>query len=350
MKKIDSILLPPNATIKDAMQIIDNGAMRIALVANPERRLIGTVTDGDIRRAILKGLTLEESVMKILFRKPTVCRPEDSREKILQLSVQKSIYQIPVVDSKGRIVGIHIVDELLKKKSYSNKVVLMAGGLGTRLRPLTNAIPKPLLKVGDKPILQTIIENFAAQGFGEFILSVNYKAEMFEEYFGNGENFGVRIRYVHEEQRLGTAGALSLMRGMLDAPFFVMNGDVLTNIDFTRMLDFHHSRSSAATMAVREYDYQIPFGVVRTDTDRILSIEEKPIYSYFVNAGIYLLNPETIDLIPHDSYFDMPDLFSRMIAKKESVHAYKVEDYWLDIGRIEQFQQAQKEYGEVFET
>ena len=272
MKEIQKIKLSPTSTIKDGLGVIDAGAMKIALVLDDEDRLLATISDGDIRRGLLIGLSLDDSIETVIFKNPTVCSVNDSREEILKVAIAKKLYCIPIVDEGGVVVGIEEVDELLKPVSVSNRVVLMAGGLGSRLRPLTDEVPKPLLQVGDKPILETIINGFAKYGFGNIILSVGYKAEMIEAHFGDGSKFGVTIEYVHEDKRMGTAGALSLMKDQLTEPFFVMNGDLLTNINFEHMLEYHLSNESIATMGVREYDFQVPYGVVNVDGHDILSI------------------------------------------------------------------------------
>jgi NDP-sugar pyrophosphorylase family protein len=279
---------------------------------------------------------------------PTTCGINDSREKILQLAAAKKVYQIPVVDSDGCIAGIAEIDELLQPTGRSNKVVLMAGGLGTRLRPLTDSIPKPMLHVGKKPILETIIENFYKYGYRDFILSVSYRSHSIEDHFGDGEAFGVKISYVHETKRMGTAGALSLLREQLSEPFFVMNADLLTNINFENLHDYHDSHNAMATMAIREYDIQVPYGVVNISNNQITSIEEKPIKKFYVSGGIYMLNPESLHLIPNDQYYDMPSLFERIIARGMTALSFPIREYWLDIGRMSDYDKANNDYAEVF--
>ena len=225
----------------------------------------------------------------------------------------------------------------------------MAGGLGTRLSPLTDSIPKPMLHVGKKPILETIIENFAKYGYRDVVLSVSYKSHVIEEHFGDGEAFGVKISYVHETKRMGTAGALSLMRDQLSEPFFVMNADLLTNVNFEHLHDYHESNNAMATMAVREYDFQVPYGVVNISDSQITSIEEKPTHKFYVSGGIYMLNPASLDLIPNDQFFDMPSLFESMIARGANALSFPIREYWLDIGRMSDYEKANSEYGEVFQ-
>lgn len=348
MNNFKKVLLPPTATIRKALEIIDSGSMKIALVIDENQKLLGTLTDGDVRRAILTGKGLEQSIESIYYRTPTTCGINDSKEKILQLAVALKLYQIPVVDAEGHIVGIAEVDELLKRTHHKNKVVLMAGGLGTRLSPLTDTTPKPMLHVGNKPILETIIENFSKYGYTEIILSVNYKSHIIQDYFGDGDRFGVKITYIHEAKRMGTAGALSLMRKSLTEPFFVMNADLLTNVNFEHMHDYHLFHDAVATMAVREYDFQVPYGVVNVQAGRIVSIEEKPTHKFFVSAGIYMLSPQILASIPDDQFFDMPSLFEKLIADKNNAVSFPIREYWLDIGRMSDFEKANHEYGEIF--
>ncbi|MDH4262379.1 MAG: nucleotidyltransferase family protein [Spirochaetia bacterium] len=349
MKSFNKILLPPNATIRKALEIIDTGAMKITLIVDENQKLLGTLTDGDIRRGLLKGMKLDDTIDGIYNITPVTCGINDSKEKILQVAVVQKLYQIPIIDNEGHIVGISEVDQLLRHQSRSNKVVLMAGGLGTRLSPLTDTVPKPMLHVGKKPILETIIESFIKYGYTDIILSVNYKSHLIEEHFGDGTSFGAKIQYVHESKRMGTAGALGLMRENLTEPFFVMNGDLLTNINFEHMHDYHLSHESVATMAVREYDFQVPYGVVNVKDAKITSIEEKPVHKFFVSAGIYMLSPESLKNLPHDEFFDMPTLFERLIAKRENTFSFPIREYWLDIGRMSDYEKANNEYREVFE-
>lgn len=349
MNNFQKTLLTPSATIRQALGIIDTGAMKIALVVDQNQKLLGTLTDGDVRRAILNERGLDDPIEEIYFRSPTTCGINDSKEKILQLAVANKLYQIPVIDNDGRVVAIAEVDELLRPVHRNNKVVLMAGGLGTRLSPLTDTTPKPMLHVGNKPILETIIENFSKYGYTEIILSVNYKSHIIEEYFGDGTKFGVKISYVHEAKRMGTAGALSLMRKSLTEPFFVMNGDLLTNINFEHMHDYHVSHDAVATMAVREYDFQVPYGVVNVQDGRIVSIEEKPTHKFFVSAGIYMLSPQILTSIPEDEFFDMPTLFEKLISNRHNTVSFPIREYWLDIGRMSDYERANSEYSGVFD-
>ena len=348
MQNIETIKLTKKSTIKEALQIIDKGAVKFAVVVDNNSKLLGTITDGDIRRAILNGKALDDNIEDIYYKNPTVVTNKHSKEEIINICTTKKIYQIPVVDEGGYIIDIAILDELLKPKVYSNRVVLMVGGLGTRLRPLTQDTPKPMLPVGGKPILQTIVEKFVSYGFTNITMCVGYRSNIIQDYFGDGSKFGANIEYILENKRMGTAGALSLLQKKPDEPFFVMNGDLLTNVNFEHLLEFHTENRAVGTMCVREYDFQVPFGVVKLNDGRITSIEEKPVHKFFVSAGIYMLNPETIDLIPKNQYYDMPSLFEKLISMQNNVISFPLREYWLDIGRIEEYERANREYGEVF--
>jgi len=348
MKKLEQIKIQPTNTIKEAMAAINAGSIRIAVVVDADEKFTGTVSDGDIRRGLLAGLTLDSPVETIINRNPVTARVSDDRDSILQLAVVNKISQIPLVDENGRLLGIEVVDDLLLPVTRDNPVVLMAGGLGTRLGELTKDLPKPMLAVGGKPILETIIRQFARYGFKNIIISVNYLSHIIENYFGNGSRFGVNISYIHETKRLGTAGALDLARERLTSPFFVMNGDILTTINLAHLHDFHMEQKSMATMCVREYDFQVPYGTVNMKDGRITSIDEKPIHKFFVSAGIYMLSPEALNNVPPDTFFDMPTLFEKLIQKEQNVLSFPLREYWLDIGHLNDYNKAQGEYREIF--
>lgn len=347
MIDIQDITTTVDITLKAVMQIFNTSSKQIVLVVDEKGLLIGTVNDGDIRRALLKGIGLDDSIKDVYYKKPTVANVNDSKEKIIRLALSKKIHQIPLVDNNGKLVGLDNLDELVNDKRKTNKVILMVGGLGSRLKPLTNDIPKPMLYVGDKPILQTIIENFLSYGFDDFVLCVNYKSEVIRDYFGDGSAFGAKIEYVLEQDRMGTAGALSLLDEKLTEPFFVMNGDLLTNVNFEHLLDFHQRSQATGTMCVREYDFQVPYGVVSVENGKITSVEEKPTHKFFVSAGIYMLEPKCINLIPKGQFYDMPMLFGKLIEERSAV-SFPLHEYWLDIGRVDEFEKANQEYHGVF--
>ena len=315
MQNIEDIAISKNTLLKDVLKIIDQSSKQICLVLDENKKLLGTISDGDIRRALLRNISLDDTVENVYFKNPTVASINDSREVILNICKIKKIHQIPIVDNDYVIIGLERLGELIGAPIKKNKVVLMVGGLGARLRPLTDSTPKPLLHVGGKPILQTIVERLVNCGFVEIIMCIGYKSNMIQDFFEDGGKFGANIKYIHEEKRLGTAGALSLLtdKKKPKEPFFVMNGDLLTNVNFEHLLDFHLSNHSKATMCVREYDFQVPYGVVSIKDGRIKTIDEKPTHKFFVSAGMYVLNPPCIDIIPKNQYYDMPSLFEKMI-------------------------------------
>mgnify|MGYP001317789349 FL=1 len=340
MKEVEKLFIPLNASILQAMEVIDRGAVQIALVVDEEKKLLGTVTDGDVRRAILRGVELSAPVTTVMNRQPKTAKPDMDREVLLTLMRYLNLRQFPVVDENNRVIGLILLDELIQQQSCDNWVVLMAGGLGTRLGELTRDCPKPLLKVGSKPILEVILDNFITSGFRRFYISVNYKAEMIRDYFGDGTRWGVEIRYLHENKRLGTAGALSLIPLLPDEPLIVMNGDLLTKVNFRQLIDFHTETGASATMCVREYELQVPYGVVKVDHHRLIGIEEKPVHKFFINGGIYILNPEILELIPKDTYYDMPELFGELMRRNLAASVFPIHEYWIDIGRRDDFEKA----------
>ena len=348
MKSIENIKLNLSSTVKEALQIIGDGAMQIAIIVNEKGNLYGTISDGDIRRGLLNGLDLNSSIKSIIFKTPTIAKISDTKEVILKLALSKKLHQIPIVDAGGKVLGIQVIEELIKPKEKKNKVVLMVGGLGTRLRPHTESIPKPMLKVGNKPILQTILEKFVEYGYTNIIMCTNYKSHIIKDFFADGKEFGVNIEYIQEEKRMGTAGALSLLKDKPCNPFFVMNGDLLTTLNFEHLHKFHTSNKSLGTMCVQEYKFQIPYGVVNIENSKILSIKEKPTHKFFVNTGIYMLSPEVLDYVPQNQFFDMTSLFEKIISANKNVIPFPIQEYWLDIGQTKQFKKANEEYNKVF--
>lgn len=348
MNRWKETLISPDTTILRAIEVIDASSLQIALVVDEAGKLLGTVTDGDVRRSILKGLQLSNPVTLIMCAEPTAASSHESRDSIVAIMKVKQIRQIPVVDAKGCVIGLDVWDDLASQKKRQNVVVLMAGGLGSRLGDLTTNCPKPLLPVGNKPVLETILNNCIEYGFSDFYISVNYMGDMLKEYFGDGSRWGVDIKYIEEDKRLGTAGALGLISDKPSLPVLVMNSDVLTKINLQRLMAFHEEHDHAATMCVREYDVQVPYGVVKIDKHKLLGIEEKPVHRFFVSAGINVLNPETIELVPKNEYFDMPSLFEALIEKQMTTSVFPIREYWLDIGRLSDYERANGEYVEVF--
>ncbi len=348
MKDWKQILVAPSDSIFRTLEVIDRSALQIALVVDEKGYLLGTVTDGDVRRGILKGLGLDSAVAQIMSKNFSSCSVDDAREKVLAIMSNTRLHQLPVIDHNGCLIGIHTIDSLMVSTTRNNIVFLMAGGLGSRLKSLTENCPKPLLKVGGKPILESIIESFIEQGFKNFYISINYKGEMIEQYFGNGSDLGVQINYIREDKRLGTAGSLKLLPETNTQPIIVMNGDILTKVDFRNLLDFHISQEADATLCIREYQLEVPYGVVSIERNRFKGIEEKPKERFHINAGLYVLNPELINYIPENTYFDMPELFKILAKENRETAVYPIREYWMDIGHMDDYERANGEYREVF--
>lgn len=334
-------LLSADATLQQAIRNLDETALQIVLVVSPNDVLLGTLTDGDIRRGLLRGLDLNSGVEAIMYREPLVVPPTLGRETVLQLMQANKFHQLPVVDEGRRVVGLHIWDELLVPSQRQNLMVIMAGGQGTRLRPHTEKCPKPLLPIGGKPMLEHIIERARAEGFQNFVLAVHYLGEMIEDYFGDGSRWQVKIDYLREESPLGTAGAIGLLTPRPNVPFIISNGDVLTDIRYDELLDFHRRHSAVATMAVRLHEWQHPFGVVRINGVDIVGFEEKPIARSHINAGIYVLDPTALDTLGVGEHCDMPTLFSRLQERAARTIVYPMHEPWLDVGRAVDLERAQ---------
>lgn len=347
MSEIRDIVVDPSDTILYTMQLIDRNMMKIAIVVDSSAKLLGTVTDGDLRRGILKGISLDspiEMIMNSSPKKELIGKPSHHYKNVLK---RNHIKHLPLVTKDGEFVDLFLLEAKDSFRRNNNIVVLMAGGLGSRLRPLTDEIPKPLLPVGGKPILEHIIESFKDNGFYQFVISVNYKKEMIVDHFGDGSDFGVEITYLFEEKRLGTAGPLSLLSEEIDQPLLVMNGDLLTKVNFEQLLHFHIENKAVATMCVRSYEYQVPYGVIKTNQHKLIGIEEKPIHHSFVNAGIYVLNPKVKDHISFNEFYDMPELFTKLISTDENVQAFPIREYWMDIGQLHDYEKANVDFSEV---
>lgn len=350
MKHWESVLISPNSSLRDSMAKIDAEATKVALVVDSERHLLGTVTDGDIRRGLLAGMQLTDPVERCMFRNPTTASSNDSKEAILSKMRKLILHQIPILDESGRIVDLKLIDDYFATTTRDNWVVIMAGGPGTRLRELTRDMPKPMLPVGDRPLLETIVCHLVEQGFPHIWLAVNYHASKIEEHFGNGEQFGAKIKYLREGKRLGTAGPLSLLSPVPQEPIIVTNADLLSKIDYAELIDAHLASEAAATMAVRKYEYQIPYGVVQAVNDNnFLGIQEKPVHEVQVNAGVYVLSSEVMAHVPTDTFFDMPELFENLMARGLKTRCHRVHGYWLDIGRHEDFCKANSDFWEIFQ-
>ncbi len=328
--------LEENATISDAIQDLNESHSKISLVLSQERTLIGTITDGDIRRGLLKGLSITSPITNIIQRNALVVPPNMSRDMVLQLMIANKIHQIPVVDANKKVVGLHLWEDIsttINPQVRTNIMVIMAGGKGIRLRPYTENCPKPMLLVAGKPMLEHIIERAKSEGFFQFVISIYYLGHIIEEYFGSGEKLGVKIDYLREQSPLGTAGALGLLNPLPSVPFVVTNGDVITDIRYGELLDFHVRNNAAATMAVRVYEWQHPFGVVKIDGLEIVGFEEKPVDRSHINAGIYVIDPHVLKYLKNNDYCDMPTLFERLKHLSIRTIAYPMHEPWLDVGR-----------------
>lgn len=337
------VLIPPDKTIKEALDIIDREALRVALVINEKQELLGIVADGDIRRGILSGYSVNETVDKVMTTEPVVANSLVSKKELVKLMQQFELLSIPIVDD-NKVIGLQTLQTALKKEKIDNPVFIMAGGFGTRLRPYTDNCPKPMLYIGNKPILEVLIKQFISHGYHRFFISTHYLANMIEEYFGDGSQLGVDIKYVHEEEPLGTGGALGLLpEEALSLPIIVINGDILTKVDFNKLLLYHERHDAIATMCVREYEYQVPFGVIEGNGDYINEITEKPMHHFLINAGVYVVDPRLCSKMNKNQYIDMPNLIKDSISDGEKVSKFPIHEYWLDVGRVDDFNRAQKD-------
>lgn len=332
---VDSVILGPDQAMRIAIEVIDNSGLKIALITDDQHGLLGVVTDGDIRRALLAGHDLESKISTFMHKQPRTASYGTERRVLLERLRQEQILHLPIVDEKGQVRGLAYLPQLEQQTVSDTEVVIMAGGLGTRLRPLTEKVPKPLVSVGGRPLIDTIIDKLVEQGFTNITLCVNYLGHMLEEHLGDGSGYGANIRFVRENQRMGTAGALSLLSERPASSFIVMNGDILSNVDFNAMLEFHRSNNALATMALKTYTYEVPFGVVEVESPRIVALREKPKQSFLVNAGIYIVEPSVLDYIPGDEFFDITSLFDELLEKQLPVIAFPLREQWLDIGRPE---------------
>lgn len=349
MKSWESVLIGPDTSLREALTVIDEGGSHMALVVDANRRLLGTLTDGDARRGLLKGLSLTDHVSLAMFTNPTCARAGEDKQSILATMRRLQLHQVPVVDANGVVMGLETIDDYLLPQARDNWVVVMAGGLGSRLEELTRHTPKPMLKVGSRPLLETIVRGYAEQGFKRFYFAVNYKAEQIEGHFGDGSDLGIEVRYLREQRRLGTAGALSLIPERPSSPILVTNADLLTKENYGDMLDRHVESGADATMAVRDYEMQVPFGVVRERDGWIEAIEEKPVHRFVVSAGMYVLSPAVLDLVPQDQLFDMPALFEAMVNRGMGTRCHQIDGYWLDIGRLPDYERANVDIARIMQ-
>jgi dTDP-glucose pyrophosphorylase len=333
IKNLTDLTVRPDASLLDTIAAISKGTKQIALVIDDAGVLLGTVTDGDVRRGLLRGLDMKALVTEVMNPNPTTAAVGDDAQTVMVEQLARMIHSVPVIDASGKVVGLFTDADLVTPDEISTPVVLMAGGKGVRLYPLTKDVPKPMLKIGDMPILEIILRKLKSQGFKNIYISVNYLGNIIEEHVKDGAWLGLNVTYLHESQPLGTAGALGQLNGTLSEPFIVMNSDLLTNCDFRQVIRFHKKTGAAGTLGVREYSFQIPYGVVNINGTEVESISEKPLHRSMVSAGIYALDPWALNLVPADEYCDMPTLLDKIKAEGEKVSAFPIHESWLDIGR-----------------
>lgn len=337
-------LMPDGGQLKDAIASLDASGLQIVLVVDADGRLQGTITDGDIRRGLLRGLGLDAPVSEIIHREPLVVPPDLARDALLQIMAANKLHQLPVVDGDRRVLGLQSWDDLGSVEERKTTMVVMAGGKGTRLRPYTEDCPKPMLEVAGRPMLEHIVMRASEEGIRRFVFAINYLGHMIEDHFGDGSDFGVSIDYVRESKPMGTGGALSLLKAVPEEPFLVTNGDVLTDVRYGELVDYHRKHAAAATMAVRLYEWQHPFGIVHTDGVVISDFEEKPVMRSHVNAGIYVLDPSALDCLQIDQHCDMPTLFERLRLRGRSTIVYPMHEPWIDVGRPADLENARNTY------
>ncbi|EAH4964560.1 CBS domain-containing protein [Campylobacter jejuni] len=338
---INKLKLTPDSSIKEALKIVGQERVRLGIIVDKKDKFLGVISDSNIRKALISGKTLKDSIKDIYTKNPITIKENTSKEQLLKISAKTDIYDFPVLDEKGQILSIKSISSLLK--ANPNSIIIMAGGLGSRLKELTKDTPKPMLKVGKKPILESIIQRLKNQNFENFIFCVNYKKQIIEDYFQKGQKFGVKISYIKERKKLGTAGALSLIKQEFKESFIVMNADILTELDFNALLKAHKKSKALMSVCVREFEQQIPYGVITQKQSFIENIEEKPTQKFLVSAGIYVLENEILNLIAKNEYLDMPELI-KLVLQKGKVNTYIINDYWIDIGRPDEFLKANEDF------
>ena len=336
-------VLRVGASTRDAIQSLSRTGKQIVLVLDAEDRLLGVITDGDIRKALLAGHSLDSLIDVVMNREPRTALVGDTPAALIKTMRDDGLMQLPITDA-GRVVGLVTLAELSTPQARENLVVIMAGGRGTRLRPLTDRTPKPMLSVGGRPILETIVSQLVAQGFLDIAISINYLGDSIKSHFKDGQHLGARIRYIAEDSPLGTAGALSLLQPRPKRPIIVMNGDILTQLNFNSLLEFHVSHVADLTMVVREDELRLPYGIVTMDHENIVAVREKPVHKFHANAGIYVVSPEVLDHLQAGVQLDMTQLAERLITNRATTVGFPLHEYWIDVGRSEQLRQAREEW------
>jgi len=345
IEAVSKSIIYESSTFEEANYLINNSPLRIALVVDKKNKLQGIVTTGDLRKGILKYLDKTISIKLVMNTNPITCTVENRKSKSKSFFTEKNLTHLPVLNNNGEIVDVECRINKIKIDGHKHIAVIMAGGLGTRLRPLTDKKPKPLLKIGTKPILENIIENCISYGFTKFIISVNYKGKMIADYFGDGTKWGIEIDYLNEKAKLGTAGSLSLIKSVPRNAFLVMNADLITDVNLKDLLSFHLENDAMATMCVKDYEFIVPYGVIESENGMITKVNEKPIHRFFVNAGLYLFNPEVLSLLTNGKKVDMPRFFEKIISSGFKTTMFPILEEWIDIGDFDGYKYANKKYG-----
>ena len=334
-----------DSTIRDALRALNKAGLKIALICDELDTLIAVVSDGDIRRGLLADLHMDDAVLSVANRNPKTADYSWSRDRIKEAFIGGSLDVLPVVNGQNRVVALHTLASISERPILDNPVFIMAGGFGTRLRPLTDNCPKPMLLIGDKPILRHTIERMKSQGFRNFYISTHYLPNQIMDYFGNGDSLGVRINYVHENKPLGTGGALGLLPlDMAECPLVVLNGDVLTELDFVDLVEAHVKKSADATICLREQETSLAYGVVEVESDRVIGMVEKPTYRHLINTGIYVLSHSCFRSVEKEKHLDLPSLLERRINQGKRVAAYTFFGKWIDVGQMNDYVRAQSTF------
>ncbi len=339
-EKWKKAIVSKETKISEVINALNEAGTRIILICENKKQLIGVVGDSDIRRALLRNISLDDEIHTIMTKNPSVAYEWDSKDDILNLMKNQQKFEIPILNILNEVCDLKVINELLDAQPLNNQVVLMAGGLGTRLHPITKEIPKPLVPINGKPIIQILIDSLAKSGLNNIHVAINYKGHMIKDFL-NDVSIDSNISFIEEKKRLGTAGALSLIENIPVDPMFVLNSDILTTIDYNKMLDFHNKNRNAMTVAVKREKIIIPFGVIEIENERVQSVHEKPEQFYFANVGVYIINPELISLIPEDQYYDMPSLINKALEYNKRIGSFLVHEYWKDIGKHDELEKAQ---------
>lgn len=356
VKDVHAISILADTSIRNAIKIMDASTIGICIITGSDNEFLDIITDGDVRRAMLNELSFDASIKELHLLKRSIRQTSpitkdinESNDVLLQVMLELDLMHIPLLDQFGRAVDVALLSHLIEDKIPSVEAVVMAGGFGTRLRPLTENTPKPMLPVGNRPLMERTIEQLRASGVNDVNITTHYLPDQIIKHFGDGKDYGVKFNYIHEDKPLGTAGALKLIEKTAEH-LLVVNGDILTNINYATMIEYHKNFKADLTIGVRKYEIDVPYGVVKTKNEKVKSLIEKPKYSFFVNAGIYLLNSSVVDHIPTNKRYDMTELIEKLVNNDYNVVSFPIREYWLDIGRIEDYAQAQEIVKRDFET